>query len=133
MNDRFTFTNITDKLGVSTNGEYRVDSLDVQLTAFKDEIDLWPSQIAIGKYKVIVDGRMTLDKNGEYHLTVTETPVLLPNRMGLKLSGPINDLQYELESPKFPTLYKPNKRNDTEQMYFELKKKIANKLKENVQ
>ena len=132
VKDRFAFTNITDKLKVSTDGEYRVDSLDVQLTAFKDEIDLWPSQIAIGKYKVTVDGRMSLDKSGEYHLSVTETPVFLPNRMGLKLSGPINNLNYELESPKFPTLYKPNKRNDTEQMYFDLKKRIADRLKENV-
>lgn len=132
VKDKFAFTNITDMLKVSTDGEYKVDSLDVQLTAFKDEIDLWPSQIAIGKYKVTVDGRMTLDKNGEYHLSVTETPIFLPNRMGLKLSGPINDLDYELESPKFPTLYKPNKRNDREQMYYELKKKIADRLKENV-
>ena len=132
VNDKFAFTNITDKLQVSTNGEYRVDSLDVQLTAFKDEIDLWPSQIAIGKYKITVDGRMTLDRNGEYHLSVTETPVFLPNRMGLKLSGPINNLDYELEKPKFPTLYKPNKRNDREQMYYDMKKKIADRLKANV-
>ena len=133
VKDKFAFTNITDKLQVSTNGEYRVDSLDVQLTAFKDEIDLWPSQIAIGKYKITVDGRMSLDRNGEYHLSVTETPVLLPNRMGLKLSGPINNLDYELEKPKFPTLYKPNKRNDREQMYYDMKKKIADRLKTNVQ
>ena len=132
VKDQFAFTNITDKLKVSTNGEYKVDSLDVQLTVFKDEIDLWPSQIAIGQYKVTLDGRMTLDKNGEYHLSVTDTPIFLPNRMGLKLSGPINDLEYELEAPKFPTLYKPDKRNDTEQMYFELKKKIADRLKENL-
>lgn len=130
VNDKFTFTRITDMLDVSNNGEYRVDSLDVQLTAFKDEIDLWPSQIAIGKYKVTVDGRMTLDKNGEYHLSVTESP--LPLRLGLKISGPFNKLEYKLEECKYPNLYKPNKRNDTEQMYFELKKRIANRLKENV-
>ena len=76
---------------------------------------------------------MSLDRNGEYHLSVTETPVLLPNRMGLKLSGPINNLDYELEKPKFPTLYKPNKRNDREQMYYDMKKKIADRLKTNVQ
>ena len=130
VNDKFTFTKITDMLDVSTNGEYRVDSLDVQLTAFKDEIDLWPSQIAIGKYKVTVDGRMTLDKNGEYHLSVTQSP--LPLRMGLKISGPLNKLDYKLEDCKYPNLYKPNKRSDREQMYFELKKKIADRLKENV-
>ena len=130
VNDKFTFTKITDMLDVSTNGEYRVDSLDVQLTAFKDEIDLWPSQVAIGKYKVTVDGRMTLDKNGEYHLSVTQSP--LPVRMGLKISGPLNKLDYKLEDCKYPNLYKPNKRSDREEMYFDLKKKIADRLKENV-
>ena len=132
VKDEFTFNNIAKNLKISTDGEYRVDSLNLQLTAFKDEIDLWPSQVAIGDYKVTVDGRMTLDKNGEYHLTVTETPVFLPNRMGLKLSGPINNLEYEFEKPKFPTLYKPNKRNDLEQMYTDLKKRIADCMKENV-
>lgn len=130
VNDHFTFTEITDKLKVSTNGEYRVDSLDVQLTAFKNEIDLWPSQIAIGKYKVTLDGRMTLDRNGEYHLSVTESP--LPTRIGLVVSGPLNNLDYSIERPKFPTLYKPNKRSDTDEMYLELKKKIADRLKENL-
>lgn len=130
VKDKFTFTKITDMLDISTNGQYRVDSLDVQLTAFKDEIDLWPSQIAIGKYKVTVDGRMKLDKNGEYHLSVTQSP--LPVRLGLKISGPLNNLEYKLEGCKYPNLYKPNKRNDTEQMYFELKKMIADRLKSNV-
>ncbi|MBR5081094.1 MAG: hypothetical protein IKX35_01475 [Bacteroidales bacterium] len=130
VKDKFTFTKITDMLDVSTNGEYRVDSLDVQLTAFKNEIDLWPSQIAIGKYKVTVDGRMTLDRNGEYHLSVTQSP--LPVRLGLKISGPLNKLDYKLEDCKYPNLYKPNKRSDTEQMYYELKKKIADRLKANV-
>ena len=130
VNDKFTFTKITDMLDISTNGQYRVDSLDVQLTAFKDEIDLWPSQIAIGKYKVTVDGRMKLDKSGEYHLSVTQSP--LPVRLGLKISGPLNNLEYKLEGCKYPNLYKPNKRNDTEQMYFELKKMIADRLKSNV-
>ena len=130
VNDKFTFTKITDMLDVSTDGEYRVDSLDVQLTAFKNEIDLWPSQIAIGKYKVTVDGRMTLDQNGEYHLSLTQSP--LPVRLGLKISGPLNQLEYKLEDCKYPNLYKPNKRSDTEQMYFDLKKKIADRLKSNV-
>lgn len=130
VNDKFTFTRITDMLDISTDGAYRVDSLDVQLTAFKNEIDLWPSQVAIGKYKVTLDGRMTLDKNGEYHLSVTESP--LPARFGLCIAGPLNNLDYKLEKSKFPTLYKPNKRSDTDEMYIELKKRIADRLKENV-
>ena len=130
VNDKFTFTKITDLLSVSNNGEYRIDSLDVQLTAFKNQVDLWPSQIAIGNYKVTVDGRMNLDMTGEYHLSVTKSP--LPTRLGLKISGPFNDLKFEIESCKYPNLYKPERRNDTEKMYSELKKKIADGLKANV-
>jgi hypothetical protein len=130
VNDKFTFTKMTDMLDISTNGNYRIDSLDVQLTAFRNKIDLWPSQIAIGKYKVTVNGRMTLDKNGEYHLSVTESP--LPARFGLVVAGPLNRLDYKLEKPQFPTLYKPNKRSDTDEMYLGLKKQIADRLKGNV-
>ena len=130
VNDKFTFTKITDMLAISTDGEYRVDSLDVQLTALKNNIYLWPSQIAIGKYKVIVDGRMGLDRNGDYHLSVTESPI--PARFGLSVTGPLNNLDYKLEKSKFPTLYKPNKRTDREKMYLDMKKSIADRLKENV-
>lgn len=130
VNDHFTFTKMTDMLDISTNGEYRVDSLDVQVTVRNNQLDLWPSQIGIGKYKVTVDGRMTLDKNGVYHLSVTESP--LPTRFGLCVSGPLNKLDYKLEKPKYPTLFKPNRRSDVEQRCLELKKMIANQLKQNV-
>ena len=97
---------------------------------FKDEVDLWPFQIAIGKYKATVDGHYNLNTVGEYHISVTESP--LPTRLGLKISGPLNDLSYKLEPCKYPHLYKPNRRSDTEQMVLQLKNKIAERLKATV-
>ena len=44
----------------------------------------------------------------------------------------LNQLQYKLEDCKYPHLYRPDRRSDTEQMYFDLKKRIADRLKENV-
>lgn len=130
VKDIVTFTKITDMLKVSTNGEYRIDSLDIQMTAFRNEVDLWPFQIALGKYKATVDGHYNLNTIGEYHISVTDSP--LPTRLGLKISGPLNNLTYSLESCKYPYLYRPERRSDTEQMVMDLKKMIANKLKENV-
>ena len=130
VKDIASFTKITDMLDVSTNGEYRIDSIDVQLTAFKDEVDLWPFQIAIGKYKAIVEGHYNLDQTGEYHISVVQSP--LPTRLGLKIYGPLNDLKYSIESVRYPNLYRPERRSDTEQMVIELKKQIADKLKESV-
>ena len=130
VKDIVTFTKITDMLKVSTDGEYRIDSLDMQMTAFRDEVDLWPFQIAVGKFKATVDGHYNLNTIGEYHISVTDSP--LPTRLGLKISGPLNNLSYSLESCKYPHLYRPERRSDTEQMVMDLKKMIAAKLKENV-
>lgn len=131
VRDIASFTKITDMLKVSTNGEYKIDSIDIQMTAFRDEVDLWPFQVSIGKYKATLDGHYNLNTVGEYHVSITDSP--LPTRLGLKISGPLNNLSFNLESCKYPNLYKPNKRNDTEQLVMQLKQQIAAKLKENVQ
>ena len=56
VNDQFTFTKITDLLGVSTGGAFCVDNLDVQLSAKDSKIDLWPSQVSVGKYGAVAEG-----------------------------------------------------------------------------
>lgn len=127
VKDIVSFTKITDLLGVSTNGEYKIDSIDIQMTAYKNDVDLWPFQIAIGKYKATLDGHYNLNTVGEYHISVTDSP--LPTRLGLKISGPINNLSYSLESCKYPHLYRPDRRNDTEEMVMALKKNISEKLR----
>ena len=130
VRDIASFTKITDMLKVSTNGLYKIDSLDIQMTAFKNEVDLWPFQIAIGKYKATLDGHYNLNKMGEYHISITQSP--LPTRLGLKIYGPLNNLSYELEPCKYPNLYRPERRNDTEQMVMQLKKKIGVELRKGV-
>lgn len=131
VRDIASFTKITDMLKVSTNGEYKIDSIDIQMTAFRDEVDLWPFQVCLGKYKATLDGHYNLNTVGEYHISITDSP--LPTRLGLKINGPLDNLSYSLEPCKYPNLYKPSKRNDTEQLVMQLKQQIAAKLKENVQ
>jgi hypothetical protein len=130
VKDIVSFTKITDLLDISTNGEYKIDSIDIQLTAFKNEVDLWPFQIAIGRYKATLDGHYNLNTVGEYHISVTESP--LPTRLGLKISGPLNNLSYKLEPCKYPHLYRPNRRNDTEELVMALKKDISDRLRAGV-
>ena len=112
---------------VSIKGEYRVDTLDVQLAFSDNKLDLWPSQIAIGKYKAIVDGHMTLDKNTEFHLALTESPI--PVHHGLKVSGPLDQLKFKLEASKYPNHFKPISRSERKQLHQNLRKKIADRLK----
>lgn len=130
VKDITSYTKITDMLKVSTNGEYKVDSIDIQLTVFRNEVDLWPFQVCLGKYKATIDGHYNLNTIGEYHISVTDSP--LPTRLGLKISGPLNNLSYKLESCKYPHLFRPERRSDTDRMVLELKRQIAERLKENV-
>lgn len=126
VNDQFTFTKITDILHVSTNGEYRVDSLDVQLTFFKNQLDLWPSQLGIGRYKAIAEGYMTSDKYAEYHISITESP--FPLHHGLKISGPFEKMKFELEESKHPNQYKPVRLKERNREFIQsIKKRIANR------
>ncbi len=130
VKDTTSFSKITNFLKVSTNGEYRVDSLDVQLTVFRNEIDLYPFLITIGKYKAVASGRHTLDMNCDYHISVTDTPLAV--RLGLDIKGPMNDLSYKLAPCKYKNLYRPERRKDTDNMVLELKKMISDSLKRTV-
>lgn len=130
VKDTTSFSKITNFLKVSSNGEYRVDSLDVQLTVFKNEIDLYPFLITIGKYKAVASGRHTLDMNCDYHISVTDTPLAV--RLGLDIKGPMNNLSYKLAPCKYKNLYRPERRSDTDNMVLELKKQISNSLKRTV-
>ena len=130
VRDITTMTKITDMLDVSVNGEYKIDSLDVQLTVFKDQVDLYPFLISIGKYKAVASGRQNLDQTCSYHISVTDSP--LPTRLGLDITGNLNNLKFSLAPCKYKNLYRPERRSDTDNMTLEIKKKIADSLKDNV-
>ena len=130
VNDQLSFTKITDMLGVSTEGRYKIDSLDMQMTVFKDQVDLYPFMISIGKYKAVASGRQNLDKTCSYHISVTDSPLL--TRLGLDISGSLGNLKFSLAPCKYKNLYRPERRSDTENMTLELKRKIAASLKDNV-
>ena len=125
VNDQFTFTQITDLLGVSTQGAFRVDSLNVQFTAQDSRINLLPSQIAVGKYAAVAEGFMTPDKNLEYHISLTESP--FPMRRAIKISGSLDKLKFDLERSKYPNHYTPLERNERKKFHQDLKQLLKDK------
>lgn len=131
VKDEFTFTKITDLLGVSTGGEFRVDNLDVQLFAQNSRIDLWPSQVAVGKYGAVVEGFMTPDKNVEYHISLTESPFRM--RHAVKVWGPLDKLKFDLEPSKYPNHYTPLERSEHKQFHKDLRKMLAERVKSRLQ
>lgn len=116
LSDQFNYAKMNELLKSGIQGRYRIDSIDVQPTAFENEIGYWPSQSSIEKSRISLNGHTALDQDCVYHLTMTQSP--LPLRLVLKISSPLHKLHYDMEEGGTSN---------------ELKKKISDRLGENVQ
>lgn len=128
--DTETFDMIASKLLFKKKTENVIDSLSVEMTLFKDEIDLYPFLIVMDKYKAVISGRHNMDNRFNYHISVTDTP--LPVRLGLNVSGTMDELKYKLVPCQYKHLYNPKKQGALEERTLRLKKLISESLKENV-
>jgi len=128
--DTETFNMIASKLLFKKKTENVIDSLSVEMTLFKDEIDLYPFLIVMDNYKAVIAGRHNTDNHFNYHISVTDTP--LPVRLGLDVSGTMDELKYKLVPCQYKHLYDPKKQGALEAQTLRLKKLISESLKENV-
>ncbi len=128
--DTETFGMIASKLQFEKKTENVIDSLSVEMTLFKDEIDLYPFLIVMDDYKAVISGHHTMDNRFKYHISVTDTP--LPVRLGLNITGTMEELDYDLTDCEYKHLYNPKKQGAVEKRTLRLKKLIAESLKENV-
>lgn len=128
--DSETFGKIAKPLLFSRKTRNMVDSVSVEATVFRDEVDLYPFVMSLDKYSAVVAGRYDLANNYNAHI---ET--LAPVRLALQVKGNASDLdnmQFKLVKTKYSDMYKPEKRNVTQERILELKKLISDSLKQNV-
>ncbi|MDR2084550.1 MAG: AsmA family protein [Bacteroidales bacterium] len=130
--DSDVFSQISKLLMFSKKTENLVDSVAVELTVFKDEVDLYPFLISIDKYQAVVAGRHNIDKDFscDYHISITDTP--LPIRLGLEVSGPVSDLKFKLVPTQYANLYNPKKRNVVQAQTLRLQQMIRDSLRDNL-
>ncbi len=65
-----------------------VDSISVEMTVLRDEVELFPFVVSMDKYKAILQGEYTINESGKYIISITQTP--FPIRLGLVVEGPLN-------------------------------------------
>lgn len=129
--DSETFDKIKRMLFFSKKTDNKIDSLDVQFTVFKNEIDVYPFAVTMDKYSAMLYGRHNLDMSYDYNIAVLSPPVL--NRLGLEIKGPdFDNMKFKIRRSRHRNLFKPEKRNYKEEKIAELKKIISNSLKDNV-
>jgi hypothetical protein len=124
--DGETFSEIAKKLKFSKKTFNKVDSLAAEFTVFKREIDIYPFLIVMDKYKGVVAGRHNMDMSFDYHISVVQSP--LPFKLGIDITGTLDDLKYRLAKCRYAELYRPAARGEVQNRQLELRRMIREAL-----
>ena len=130
--DSETFSQISKLLMFEKKTENKVDNISVELAVFRDKVTLYPFLIAMDDYKAVIGGRHNIDNDlsFNYHISLTDCP--LPVRLGLDVSGTLDDMSFKLVPCKYAHLYNPEKQNVVQERTLQLKQIISEALKANV-
>lgn len=125
--DGETFGQIAKLLMFNKKTENKVDSISVQATLFKKEIDIYPFCMSIDNYMAAVGGRHNLDMTFDYHISL-----LKPLYLGVDVGGNFDDLKIKLAKCRYAQDFRPIFRKDVETQNASLKKMINEALKRTV-
>lgn len=128
--DNETFEKISKLLMFKKQTANMIDSLDVEMTVFRDELELYPFLLSIDKYQMCASGFQSLDSRCNYHLELLKSP--LPIRIAVDVKGTIKKPKIELGSIKYAELYKPEKQNKLQAQTMAIKKMVRESLEANV-
>lgn len=125
--DNETFSTISKYMMFNKQTRNKVDTMSIEMTVFRNEVDVYPFLIVMDKYRAIISGRHNLDMTFDYNLSA-----ISPIRLGLEVKGNPDNLKYKLTKAENKTLFMPEKRNAVEAQTMRLKQMISDSLKANV-
>ena len=108
----------------------RIDSLSVELTCFRKEIEVFPFLINIGKYQLCAAGKHNLDNVCNYHVELLKNPLMA--KVGVDVKGPLSSPKISLGEVRYADLYRPQRQGVVEKRTLELKRMIREALEKNV-
>lgn len=125
--DGETFSKISKLLLFNKKTENRIDSINAELTIFKNEIDVYPLCVQMDNYMVALGGRHNTNMTFDYDINV-----LSPIYLGVNVSGTMDDLQIKLAKCKFAQDFKPRWYEKADTQSLELRKRIKQSMERNV-
>lgn len=124
--DGETFSEIAKNLRFNKKTENKVDSLSLELTMFRNKVDIYPFLIVLDKYHAAVGGKHYLDMTFDYHISLIKSPIKL--KLGLDVGGSIDNMKFKLAKPKYAETFQPAKRHLVENEQLNLRKMIREGL-----
>ena len=112
------------------DNKIRVDSLSVEMTCFRKEIEVYPFLLNMGSYKFCISGTHNLDNLCNYHIELLKHPLIV--KVGVDIKGPLSDPSISLGSVRYGDFYKPEKKEAASKKALELKAMIRKELERNV-
>ena len=125
--DGETFSKISKLLMFKKKTENKIDSLNAEITVYKNEIDVYPLCVSMDNYMVALGGRHRTDMTFDYDINV-----LKPIYLGVHVGGNMDDLQIKLAKCKFAQDFRPYWYQKADTQSLELRRMIKASMEKNV-
>ena len=125
--DGETFSKISKLLLFNKKTENRIDSINAELTVYKDQIDVYPLCVQMDNYMVALGGRHKTDMTFDYDINV-----LSPLYLGVHVGGTMDNLQIKLAKCKYAKDFRPHWCEKADTQSLELRKMIKQSMEKNV-
>ncbi len=132
--DNASISNIAKLIGMKSwkekDDKIRIDSMDVEMTCFRKEIEVYPFLLNMGSYHFCVSGTHNLDNKCNYHIELLKHPLLF--KVGVDIKGSLDNPKISLGSVRYSDFYKPEVKGAAGKKALELKAMIREALEKNV-
>jgi hypothetical protein len=125
--DGKTFSKISKLLLFKKKTENKIDSINAEITVYKDEIYVYPLCVQMDNYMVALGGRHRTDMTFDYDINV-----LKPIYLGVHVGGTMDDLQIKLAKCKFAQDFRPHWYQKADTQSLELRRMIKASMEKNV-
>ena len=125
--DGETFSTISKLLLFSKKTENKIDSINAEMTIYKNQIDLYPLCVQMDNYMVALGGRHNTNMTFNYDINV-----LKPIYLGVNVSGNMDDLKIKLAKCKFAEDFRPHRYQKVDAQSLELRQRIKQSMERNV-
>ena len=125
--DSKTFSTISKKLLFKKKTKNVIDSINAEITVYKNDIDVYPLCVQMDNYMVALGGRHKTDMTFDYDINV-----LKPIYLGVHVGGNMDNLKIKLAKCKFAKDFRPHWYQKADTQSKELRMMIKNSMEKNV-
>ena len=125
--DSETFSKIAKLLRFKKKTENKIDSINAEITVYKNDIDVYPLCVQMDNYMVALGGRHKTDMSFDYDINV-----LSPLYLGVHVGGTMDNLQIKLAECKYAKDFRPHWYEKADTQSLELRKMIKQSLEKDV-